>query len=287
MKTFIQKLPLPEDKSFVAKTFRTPYFEVEWHQHIEFEIILFTEGEGLSFIGNDVSEFKTGDIFLLAPNVPHTFQKQHCDQIVSAIVIQFREDFWGDVFMNLPEFYKIRQLFGLAVHGLKVYGKSKLKMNPIIRELEYAFGFERIIKLAQCISIVEQSHEYMPLSSHEIKNSNLKHNERLDNIFNFTIENFKKPISLQDISAIAKMSIPAFCNYFKKSTKKTYIDFLNEIRVGYCCKLLMDTQMTMVDICFESGYNTLANFNKQFLKIKNTTPSKYRSKLKQITIYQI
>jgi AraC-like DNA-binding protein/quercetin dioxygenase-like cupin family protein len=280
MKTFIQKLPLTGDTSFVAKTFRTPHFEVDWHQHIEFEMILFTEGEGLSFIGNDVGEFAIGDIFLLASNVPHTFQKRQKDQITSAVVVQFKEDFWGDIFLNLPECEKIKQLFELAVHGLKVYGKSKELMTPIIKELEYATGFDRIIKLAQCLSIIEKSREFMPLSTHEMKNYSFKHNERIDRIFKYTIENFKSPITLAQIADLAQMSVPAFCSYFKKSTKKTYIDFLNEIRIGYSCKLLMDTPLQMVNICFESGYNTLANFNKQFMKVKKTTPSKYRSTLK-------
>ena len=72
------------------------------------------------------------------------------------------------------------------------------------------------------------------------------------------------------------MSVPAFCNYFKRSTKKTYIDFLNEVRVGYACNLLMDTKKPVIDICYESGYNTMANFHKQFLKIKKLTPLQYR-----------
>lgn len=284
MKTFIQRLPLSEDTSFVAKTFRTPHFEVDWHQHIEFEMILFTEGEGLSFIGNDVGEFKTGDIFLLGANVPHTFQKQQRDKIVSAVVVQFKENFWGDIFLNLPECQQIKQLFDLAVHGLKLYGESKIEINAIIRELEHSAGFERIINLVQCLNIIEKNREFIPLSTHEMRSYSFKLNERIDRVFKYTIENFRNPITLDEIAGLAQMSVPAFCSYFKKSTKKTYIDFLNEIRIGYSCKLLMDTSMQMADICFESGYNTLANFNKQFLKVKQTTPSKYRSTLKNSII---
>jgi len=83
-------------------------------------------------------------------------------------------------------------------------------------------------------------------------------------------------VQLSSVAKTAGLSIPAFCNYFKKSTKKTYIDFLNEIRIGHACKLLNDTQKPVMDICYESGFNTLANFNKQFLKQKRTTPSNYR-----------
>jgi AraC-like DNA-binding protein len=78
------------------------------------------------------------------------------------------------------------------------------------------------------------------------------------------------------------MSIPAFCSYFKKRTKKTYIDFVNEVRVGYACKLLLTTQMSVLQVCFDCGFNTVANFNRQFLKIKKTTPSQYRKKLETV-----
>ena len=120
MKPFIEKLPLSEDRSFVAQTHRTPNFEVPWHQHIEYELILFTEGAGLSFIGNYVGEFETGDIFFLGSNVPHTFQKSHEGLITSAVVIHFNENFWGEEILNLPESKFIKRLLQRTMNGLKI-----------------------------------------------------------------------------------------------------------------------------------------------------------------------
>src|SRR5258708_11867456 len=99
MKPMIEKLPLDENSSFLAKTFSTPWVEVPWHQHIECELILFKEGHGTSFIGNTVADYGVDDIFLLGPNLPHTFQKASKDMFSSAVVIQFREDFWGKDFI--------------------------------------------------------------------------------------------------------------------------------------------------------------------------------------------
>ncbi len=87
-----------------------------------------------------------------------------------------------------------------------------------------------------------------------------------------------EPIKLSAIASIANMSVPAFCSYFKKRTKKTYIDFVNEVRIGYACKQLLTSQMSILEICFESGFNTIANFNRQFLRIKSVTPSGYRKR---------
>lgn len=276
MKPFIQKLTLDESTSFVAKTFRTPNFEVGWHQHIEYELILFTQGSGLSFVGNHVGEFETGDIYLLGSNLPHTFQKRDPVLIASAIVVQFREYFWGSEILNMPESRNIKKLLETSLFGLKITGNSKQLLFSLISDLETAIGFQRILILGQCLEIIATGKEYIEVSTQDVKQMNNKDKERIDRVFQFTIDAFKEPISLSKVADIASMSIPAFCNYFKKSTKKTYIDFLNEIRIGYACTSLIETKKTVCEICFDSGYNTMANFHKQFLKVKKITPLQYR-----------
>ena len=282
MKPLIEKLPLSEDRSFVAQTHRTPNFEVPWHQHVEYELILFTEGAGLSFIGNYVGEFEKGDVFFLGSNVPHTFQKSHADLITSAVVVHFKENFWGEEILNLPESKSIKRLLQRSMNGLKINGKTKDILQPLIQSLETEKGFWRITKLCECLSILSETIEYITVSTQEIKALNSRDKDRIDSVFQYTMENFKEPIKLSLISKKAGMSIPAFCSYFKKRTKKTYIDFVNEVRIGYACKLLLTTQMSVLQICFECGFNTVANFNRQFLKIKKTTPSQYRKKLEVV-----
>lgn len=279
MKPLIEKLPLSEDRSFVAQTHRTPNFEVPWHQHVEYELILFKEGAGLSFIGNYVGEFETGDIFFLGSNVPHTFQKSNADLITSAVVVHFKENFWGEEILNLPESKSIRRLLQRSMNGLKISGKTKEMLQPLVQSLEIEKGFWRITKLCECLSILSETKDYITVSTQEIKALNPRDKDRIDSVFQYTMENFKEPIKLSLIANKAGMSIPAFCSYFKKRTKKTYIDFVNEVRIGYACKLLLTTQTSVLQICFECGFNTVANFNRQFLKIKKTTPSQYRKKL--------
>jgi len=279
MKPLIEKLPLSEDRSFVAQTHRTPNFEVPWHQHVEYELILFKEGAGLSFIGNYVGEFETGDIFFLGSNVPHTFQKSNADLITSAVVVHFKENFWGEEILNLPESKSIRRLLQRSMNGLKISGKTKEMLQPLVQSLEIEKGFWRITKLCECLSILSETKDYITVSTQEIKALNPRDKDRIDSVFQYTMDNFKEPIKLSLIAKKAGMSIPAFCSYFKKRTKKTYIDFVNEVRVGYACKLLLTTQTSVLQICFECGFNTVANFNRQFLKIKKATPSQYRKKL--------
>ncbi len=275
MKPLVQKLPLTENTSFIAKTFRTPHFEVGWHQHIEYELILFTEGSGLSFVGNHVGEFETGDIYFLGSNLPHTFQKSG-DQVTSAVVVQFREDFWGSHFLHLPESRHIHQLMQASMQGLKITGACKEQLQGLIKDLEWAHDGSRLLILLQCLDILAEEKEYITVSTQEVTQLNNKDKECIDRVFQFTIDSFRDPITLPQVAGIACMSVPAFCNYFKRSTKKTYIDFLNEVRIGYACHLLQETNKTVLDICYESGYNTMTNFHKQFLKHKQYTPLQYR-----------
>lgn len=276
MKPLVEKLPLADDKSFVANIHTTPNFEVPWHQHIEYELILFIKGAGHSYIGNYVGEFVVDDIYFLGSNLPHTFQKASPDLVTSAIVIHFKENFWGDTFLALPELTQIKKLFDKSVQGLYIEGPSKIELGKIIKQLVEARGFERIVLLCQALHLLAKRQEYKALSTQEVKEFNPKNKNRLDTIFQFTLSNFQESIKIEKVAESVHMSIPAFCSYFKKSTKKTYIDFLNEIRVGYACKQLVDSQKNIETICYESGFNTLANFNKQFLKVKKLTPSKFR-----------
>lgn len=277
MKPLVQKLPLTDNTSFIAKTFRTPHFEVGWHQHIEYELILFTEGSGMSFIGNQVGEFETDDIFFLGSDLPHTFQKSG-EQVTSAVVVQFREDFWGRDFLHIPENRSIKQLLEDSMQGLKIQGGCRERLQPLIKDLEWAQGSRRLLLLLQCLEMIAEEKEYITVSTQEVKQLNSKDRECIDRVFQFTIDSFRDPIALPQIAAIACMSVPAFCNYFKRSTRKTYIDFLNEVRIGYACSLLQETDKTVWDICYESGYNTMTNFHKQFLKVKKFTPLQYRKR---------
>lgn len=280
MKPLIEKLTLSEGHSFVARTYRSPNFEVPWHQHIEYELICFTEGYGKSYIGNHIGEFVTGDVFFLGSNLPHTFQNDP-EVITSAVVVQFNGDFWGSNFLELPESKSIRQLLEASAQGLKLHGEGKVQLQVMIGALEHKSGFARITGLCECLERIASLKEIQSLSTKKIRQENTKHKERIDTIFEFTLKSFQNNITLKAVAAEVSMSIPAFCNYFRKSTKKTYIDFVNELRVGHACKLLTDTQKSILEICYESGFNTLTNFHKQFLKLKGTAPSLYRKHFNQ------
>src|SRR6185312_9073790 len=138
--------------------------------------------------------------------------------------------------MQLPESRLIKNLFETAAHGLKMNEPCRLQLAPLVRELEEATGFHRIILLCRCLQLMVQQPDYCILSTQEIKAPGTRNKERIDKILQYTIDYFQEPVTLHDVAKNVSMSVPAFCSYFKKCTKKTYIDFLNEVRVGYACK---------------------------------------------------
>ncbi len=276
MKPLIEKLPISENSSFLARTYRTPLFEVPWHQHVEHELILITAGEGRAMIGNSVVPYKPGELFFLGSYLPHTFQKAEPDMLAAGIVIQFRDDCWGDAFLQMPEMMAIRKLLQKASQGLKIQAALTSELEPLIRSLEYSSGFQRMLSLFECLHRLSVKNEYTALSTQEVRTFNPRQTERIDRIFQYTLAHFRDPISLHAVAKEAGMSVTAFCSYFKKSTKKTYIDYLNELRIGHACQLLIESSRPVNDICYESGFNTLANFNKQFQKLKGLSPTLFR-----------
>jgi AraC-like DNA-binding protein len=182
--------------------------------------------------------------------------------------------------MLLPESRPLSALLQTSLNGIRIRGAAQEYLNLKIPLLESETGLGRIVCLVDCLNQVVRLGGYETVSTQEVVSFGNRGKERIDRICQFTIDHFSEPITLEQVAGLAAMSVPAFCSYFKKRTKKTYVAFLNEVRIGHACKLLMDTTMPVTEICYDSGFNTLANFNKQFLRIKKTTPSAFRKKMR-------
>src|SRR5699024_4340615 len=156
-----------------------------------------------SFIGNYAGEFKPGDVFFIGKNVPHTFQKREKDMVTSAVVVQFKEDFWGEEFIKIPELREIQNMFQDSMQGLQVVGDSKIALQSMVRALEQQKGIMRILKLLQCLQVICEGKEYSPLSTQEVKVGNARDMERIDKVFRYTIDNFQERITLEDVAAVA------------------------------------------------------------------------------------
>ena len=281
MKTLIQKIYVEEHHSFACRTYKTPNFETAWHKHLECELILITAGNGTALIGDYIGEYKEGDVFFLQSNVPHWFRKLQNNAIGSAIVLQFLSDFWGEDFLSLPEMKPIARLLGQENTGIQLQGNLSKEISAGLRQLEYAEGLNRIQLLLNAMLRIGSSTEYKVITMASSTGNSSAENSVIETIIDYSFKHFQSPISLQEISGITNMSIPAFCRFFKRNIKKSYLDFLKEIRIGHACKLLRDTDRAILDICYNSGYNSWANFSKQFKVVSKLSPSAYRKQYRK------
>ncbi|UCS91754.1 AraC family transcriptional regulator [Echinicola marina] len=283
MKISIEKINTLAHQSFFVKEVNKPYFTAPLHFHPEFEILFILEGYGSRYVGDCIEAFGPEDLVLLGPNIPHLWQ---CDQEFyhgdlqlrsRAICIQFNLDFLGADFLVIPEMAKIQQLLQQANRGIRFIGGGQKVLKERILELVDMEGMGRVTALLMLLEsmasaerIYLSSPDYSPEMHHE------KDSDKMDLVFNYVMKHFKEKITLAGVSSLVHMSPEYFCKYFKVKTNKNFSEFLNEVRIGHACKLLMKSDLNISEICYESGFNHLSNFNRQFKKIKKMPPRDYQ-----------
>ncbi len=276
-------VPKGPNQSFSVRHDVTPHFFNSWHYHIELELIYIVNGEGTQFIGDHISRFSKGDVLLIGSNLPHYWR---CDEtyfqdipelFAEAKVVHFLENFMGDEFMSLPENIGVARVLKKAQQGLLIKGATKEKIKPFLQDMLVETGTKKIILLLEILNMIATSADFKLLSSSAFQNNYKKsETERLTDIYNYTLQNFKQKISLEEIASIACLSVNSFCRYFKTETQKTYSQFLTEIRIGYACKLLIEKRLTISKICLESGFNNFSNFNRYFKMVTGQCPLEYK-----------
>ncbi len=274
MKTLIQKIHLEEYQSFACRSYRTPNFETNWHKHEEFELILIAEGHGTAMIGDFIGEYKTGDIYFIAGNLPHWFKKQHHKITGCSVVVHFKQDIFGNGFLQLPELKNINQLLQKN-DGRQILPKLKKEIATAIIEMQELKGFQRVGMLLQCLQKISTTPHAVTLTQNFSSNNNYI-DPAIEKIIDFSFKRYLTPVTLQQVADVAAMSIPTFCRFFKKNIKKTYFNFIQDLRISHACKLLTNSSKQVMEICYESGYNSWAHFSKQFKQVKKMTPSQYR-----------
>lgn len=263
-----------------------PFFDPNWHFHPHYQLFTVLEGKGTRLVGDSVQPFEPGDTVFLGPDIPHLWRCEEryfqADSNLSTrgIVLYFQEGFLGKDFFDKPEFFAIKELLKLSHRGLSYKGEVR---DLIIKELTAwpdLGAFDRIIRLLQLLNLLAYSAEGLPLASYGyINNFKPSETERMQKVHTYILQNFTRDIRLGEIASLAGMSEGAFCRYFKVRANKTVMDFISEIRIGHACKLLVDKEWSVAQIAYESGFDTLSNFNRQFKNITCQTPTAYRNAL--------
>lgn len=252
-----------------------------WHFHVEYELVVILQSSGMRFVGDNIEKFDVGDVVLIGKNVPHMwlnddkYFEPDSSLEAEAISVHFKKDFLGPSFFNVPEMSPISNLLFKAEQGIKFLNVE----DNVINELKILVNLDpmgQIIKIIEILGLLSKHKEFKLLSSSGFINSFHKtENRRLDKIYEYVFENFNSPIGSGDVAKVVGMNKSAFSRFFKKTHRKPFTKYLNEIRIGYACKLLLENNESITSIAYLSGFNNISNFNRQFKMIKGKSPSAY------------
>lgn len=269
--------------SFSVRQDLVPHVNNRWHYHPEVELIHFKKGDGTQFIGDSIKRFKSGDIVIVGAQLPHYWRfddvyfEENSKVNADVRVAHFCENFWGNDFLHLPENINIKNLLERARRGLQVTGKTRQRIAELLEKLLRADGPERIIYLIEALECIANCKQLETLSSIGFKHDFVEaENDRINSIYEYSVKNFKRKIQLEEIAAVANISPNSFCRYFKSRTRKTYSQFLIELRVGHACKLLIENNVSIKQLCYESGFNNFTSFHKYFKYITGKSPLNYQ-----------
>ena len=286
MKAHFQKILITGQSSFIAKQVEQPRFDSEYHFHPEYELKYVIQSRGKRFVGESIENFVEGDLVLIGPNIPHYWKNDpiyyRTDKLkASAFLIMFAENCLGEGFFSMQEMLPIKDLFIRAKGGLGFILEPKSSIPNKMKQLINFNGPLKITSLIEILYALAHTHSRSILPENFIDELPAVNRDvsmaRLRKVHDYVITNFHSKIKIQDVADRANMTPHAFCKYFKKSTKKTFITFLIELRICHAKKLLIENSHTITEICYASGFDNLSYFNRAFKSLTQMTPKEYRS----------
>ena len=278
-----QHLGLKSEKSLIhAFWIKVSKFGFHWHYHPELEITCVKRGRGTRLVGDNVSPFSDGDFVFLGSHLPHTWISDDDfnaspDQMEVA-VLQFHPSILSTNLLSLPEMQNIRRLLNHAGRGIDFRIESSAKAAEVLYQLIDATGFERFSKFFSLLNYLGETTSFKQLASNAyIPPLNNTTEERILRVCRHVHENFMGAIKLETIAKIANMNPTSFCRFFRKSTGQTLSEYVNDLRIGKACNLLLDKRnLSISEIAYQSGFNSQTLFNRTFLEKKGMTPSGFK-----------
>lgn len=283
MKAIFEQVKSDPSKALMVRHFTIPQFDAPFHFHPEYEITLIVRGEGQRFVGKQVDSFSEGDLVFLGSHLPHCWinhRSESLTDVSEAIVVQFNQHFLGEDFFNLKEFVAIKRLLDKSKAGFDIQGNDKIKITNKLFEMINASPIQQILILMDILDLLSQSGQLKPIDISFAENDfKVSETNRFQKVFSYLITHFKEDISLTKISGIADLSPTSFCRYFKSMTQQSFVEVLLEFRIKQACHLLLNTDLAIREIAFQSGFYDVPYFNRIFKK-KGISPKQYKKEVK-------
>ena len=283
MKILEFTLPVADNKSIIIKEEKLPHFYPHLHRHAEVQLTWIIGGDGTLVAGNSMHNFQKNEIFWIGAKQPHVFKstpdyfENKSKKRTHSIDIFFNVDMQLFPFFSLPEMRSLKTFIDQQNNGFSV---PKNKVNGISKKMllvSSTSGAEQFIHFIDLLKEFSTLPNVNPLSSESVT---VKVNDtegiRIANIYNYVMQNYKEPITLEEVAKIAYMTPQAFCRYFKKHTHNTLVSFVNQVRVNEACKKLVEHQNdTIACIAYDTGFNSITNFNRVFKSVVKKSPKEY------------
>ncbi|MBT4968293.1 MAG: helix-turn-helix transcriptional regulator [Bacteroidetes bacterium] len=274
-----EKINIPSKHSFIARKIQLAERLPIIHSHKNFELNFIVSGPGRRIVGNDISSFEDNDLVLLGPEIPHCWEILEIKTNIppTCITIHFYENIIRSDFFNIPELEGVEKLLKKADKGIAFKGKKAKKIKANLEQLVTMSGLESYINLLnvfnQLIHVEDYDYlsETLNYSAHFTKDLG-----QINRVYEYVFLHIEEGIKLKKVAELINMAPGSFCRYFKKKTNLTFMEYVKKVRIGLAAKMLIETEKSVTQICFDSGYNTLANFNHYFRSVMDCTPSEYR-----------
>jgi AraC-like DNA-binding protein len=278
-----------ETNSFKAFIQVKKEFDAPYHYHPEYELTHILSSDGVRYVGNEFQNFAADDLVLLGPNLPHCWKNSdEQTSTASAVVIQWKEDLLGKEWLDTKEFTAIKKLHHLSARGIKFSEKIANAIKPEIQQIVSLDPLNKLLKLVDILDKLSRTNDFSLICkddfTHQINSTN---HERINQIYHFVKTNYSKKITLGNAAAIVCMTEESFSRFFSKVMKKTFFSFLNEYRINVACKLLIESDIPITQVCYHAGYETVPFFYRQFKKFKKCSPQFYRSQFKLTGNFEI
>lgn len=277
MKAVFEPISDAIHKTFHYRVFEKKEFETPWHYHPEWELTLITESTGIRSVGNSIQTYHPEELVLLGPNLPHCWKTNRTTkQLAKSTVIQFKEDLLGDGWLEKEEFTLINKMLLNSNFGLIFNKEVSLKIGEemlLMKELSDTLRLIEFIKILHKLSL----EEYKMLSLGARFDVNAVVSDRIKKIINFVECNYQSKIDATQLGDLVFMTPVSFSKFFKKTFNKTFTAYLNEYRISKACELLKESEISVEQIAFETGYLNLSFFHRQFKLYTAKTPAQYRT----------
>lgn len=279
MKPRFEQINSKQESSITLLQLSQPEFSLKYHFHPQYELTWIQKSSGKRYVGRNVTGYAEGDLVLVGPDTPHCWLSENdiSDNSAQAVVIQFSNDFAGELLWEIPEMNEIKALLQKAKAGLQITGITRQQVIEKLTACITKKGFYLFVGLLEILHIIAVSEENQLIDPEfATTNNSFSESERFQKVYQFLIENYLNEIKLESVAGIAHLSTTSFCRFFKLVTHKTLMEVITDFRIHHACSLLSSTGKPVSEICFESGFGNISYFNKKFKAITGHHPMAYR-----------